>query len=701
MIHISSGPYDEQEEITALKLEEVDRRVPGRLKSRADYWKDTLGASSHVLDWVTNGYSLPFVSIPPRSELPNNRSARDPVNAVFIDHQIEELLAAGAIREVQEKPHLVLPLQVVSPEGRKRRLVVDASRSLNVHLSDDKVKLDHLHRICPSLQRGHWFSVLDLKQGYYHVPVRPEHQTFLGCQWKGRYFIWLVTFLGMSSLVRDFSKITRVIVAYCRGRGISVYCYIDDLLVLGRSEAEAVANKIFLETVLENAGFIVNTKKTVGPVQKGIYLGLELDLVNYKIFFPAAKLSKVITKLEELRDSATTTARVLAQTYGLLLSGLLATGPILLLLVRIGFAQIAENDKHWDRYFEISADLKNEVQYLIDNLDGINGSPIVREDDTVSRALTNTQTASDASAVGLAVCRITCQQGKDHESHTGDCGSGWLWRKFTEEEAEMSSTWRELSAIAFLLQEKGHELRRKSVLHWTDSFCTEQILFKGSSKPHLQRLALGIYREAKRQEIDLQVVWRSRGDPRLKLADDHSRSFDLNDVGVSPEDFERLSEVFGPFDVDLFASRDNYRLPKFVSLLAANGCWFRNAFSRDWGTIGNIYAHPPVYLIGEAIRRFVADEAEGILIMPFWRSHKDWSFVANDGVHVNNGIASVQIFNPRYQKGAYVRSPVFDGFPRFSSLVLRFTGKTVSEPFRSKVTRSHCLYKGCKLCWYK
>ena len=164
----------------------------------------------------------------------------------------------------------------------------------------------------------------------------------------------------------------------------------------------------------------------------------------------------------------------------------------------------------------------------------------------------------------------------------------------------MLSTWRELSAIAFRPQEKGHGLRRKSVLLWTDSFCTEQILYKGSSKPHLQWLALGIYR--------------------------------------------------GPSDK-------------------------------------------------RSIRRFVADEAEGILIVPFWRSHKDWAFVANDGVHVNNGIASVQIFNPRYQKEAFVKSPVFDGFPRFSSLVLSFKGKKAGDPFKSRISRSHCLYKGCYKCW--
>ena len=87
--------------------------------------------------------------------------------------------------------------------------------------------------------------------------------------------------------------------------------------------------------------------------------------------------------------------------------------------------------------------------------------------------------------------------------------------------------------------------------------------------------------------------------------------------------------------------------------------------------------------------------------MPLWRGHKDWAYVANDGVHVNNGIAGVQIFNPRYQKGAYVRSPVFDGFPRFSSLVLNFSRKAKSSPFKSNITRSHCLFKGCQKCWNK
>ena len=43
---------------------------------------------------------------------------------------------------------------------------------------------------------------------------------------------------------------------------------------------------------------------------------------------------------------------------------------------------------------------------------------------------------------------------------------------------------------------------------------------KGSPKPFLQMLALKIYKACRNYEIVLTVQWRSRNDPRVKIADD-------------------------------------------------------------------------------------------------------------------------------------------------------------------------------------
>ena len=100
---------------------------------------------------MREGYKIPLTSYPPKSRLPHNKSAREAENLDFLDSDIELLEAIGAIKEVLEEPWLCLPLQVSSPEGRKKRTIMDASRSLNKFVREKKVKLDHLAKVLEML----------------------------------------------------------------------------------------------------------------------------------------------------------------------------------------------------------------------------------------------------------------------------------------------------------------------------------------------------------------------------------------------------------------------------------------------------------------------------------------------------------------------------------------------------------------------
>jgi len=201
------------------------RRVVGGIhrQSSQHFWRAELDAAPFILKWLKHGYSLEFPEgPPPPSKLPNNASARSQENREFISAALHDLEAAGAISRVDYKPHLVLPLQVAEPRGKKR-IIVDASRQLNDFLPDGKVKLDHLQKVVPNIPQGAWLSSLDLKSGYYHVRMRATDRKFLGVKWENRYFVWNVTFLGLRPLVRDFTKLMKPLMAYLSRRGLHIY----------------------------------------------------------------------------------------------------------------------------------------------------------------------------------------------------------------------------------------------------------------------------------------------------------------------------------------------------------------------------------------------------------------------------------------------------------------------------------------------
>ena len=81
-----------------------------------------------MLRWVNEGYRLEWDSDGPATErhARNLKSALD--NEVFVDEQIVELLASGAIGQTHRRPKVVNPLGVVPKSNGKLRLILDMRR---------------------------------------------------------------------------------------------------------------------------------------------------------------------------------------------------------------------------------------------------------------------------------------------------------------------------------------------------------------------------------------------------------------------------------------------------------------------------------------------------------------------------------------------------------------------------------------------
>jgi len=662
------------------------------------FWRAELEASPYVLRWLKEGYRLEFPrGPPPSSVLPNNASARLPANKEFISQALHELETVGAIVRVTERPYLVLPLQVAEPKPGKRRIIVDASRQLNDWLEDGKVKLDHLHKVAPNIPSDAWLTTTDLKSGYYHVRVRPEDRRYLGVEWNGVYYVWTVTFLGLRPLVRDFTKILKPIMAYLGRAGVQAYAYIDDLLLVSPSEACANRHLELLRNTLRQAGWVENVQKRRGPSQRLEFLGLEIDSRSRTIHIPSPKLASLLTDVSKASSRKRGPVRDLARIAGRLVSCLLATGPTLLLFLRPVFVLIAESYSFdtWRSWSKLSQDFRR----IGSELSQLDGAAIHRDDDdtVILEAL---HVATDASATGLAVCQLCCKQGQDHAWHEGACGTGWLRRELHESEKRRSSTHRELLAILHFVALRGESLRGHTVISWTDSINTERIVARGSSKPDLQNLALMIHKLARQHSIGLKVRWVQRSDPRIKLADELSRfdnHVDLDDYGLSPQDFARVIADLGPVNFDLFADKGNARCSRYATLKLDNGAIVRDAFSSTWGQLGELYVHPPPSALPAVIRKIVKDGARGILVVPKWLSMRGWPLICSDGVHVNSWGVAMTMFRPTFVCGARIISNTFRGKSTFPVLAIKFNG-SVQYPFRPQVRKQFCTYLSCSVC---
>ena len=63
----------------------------------------------------------------------------------IVKEEVKKLVEKGCVIRVTSKPRFCNPLSVAEKKGKKR-MVIDLSRCLNIHLDNRKFKMDDLNR---------------------------------------------------------------------------------------------------------------------------------------------------------------------------------------------------------------------------------------------------------------------------------------------------------------------------------------------------------------------------------------------------------------------------------------------------------------------------------------------------------------------------------------------------------------------------
>ena len=80
-----------------------------------------------------------------------------------------------------------------------------------------------------------------------------------------------------------------------------------------------------------------------------------------------------------------------------------------------------------------------------------------------------------------------------------------------------------------------------------------------------------------------------------------------------------MPDIWKP-DIDLFASRINHQLPKYISFLPDSEAFAIDAFSHQWNMFAYIF--PPFNLIPRVLSKLQEDKTEkALVIVPNGRQH--------------------------------------------------------------------------------
>ena len=156
--------------------------VGGRLRSFRRDWQ-TNKCSPNVLNIITNGYVLPFLSKPDLVRFPL-------ILSEYKAHQkdqalascIQSLLLKNAIERVENVKSLRFYSRlflVPKPHQRCR---------LNTFLQVEKFKMETSEFIRTSLIPWEWVSSIDLSDTYLHIPIHPNSRKYLRFCYKSQVF---------------------------------------------------------------------------------------------------------------------------------------------------------------------------------------------------------------------------------------------------------------------------------------------------------------------------------------------------------------------------------------------------------------------------------------------------------------------------------------------------------------------------------
>ena len=577
--------------------------VKGRLKLKVKYWQEVLQATPPIVSILKQEYILPFLRVPEGKTFSNQISAIK--NKKFVSQAVRELTIDGRLREVQEPPTVCSPLLVVTNRVGKQRLVLNLKYG-NKFLRKEKFKYEDIRTGLLYFGRDEYLCTFDLKSGYHHVDIHITSQQYLGCEWKGKHYVFTVLPFGLSTACYVFTKLMRPLVRWWRGQGIKVVMYIDDgIVVMPQRQRADEASKI-MQSSLGAAGFLVNAQKSHwDPEHKGTWLGFDIDLNKGVIAIPERKIVELLSLLKAAKNDKILSAKAIASIVGRIIAMGIGIGPVARLLTRFLYRLIV-NSMSWYERIELDSDALNELQFWYSSNGSFNGQSIWRHASAVRMVY------SDASSTGYGGYVL------EHGQHVAH-------GQWTTTEMAKSSTWWELAEVANILRAVANRLANYRVCWFTDNQNVVRIVNTGS------RVARNSYRHFQGSfQIPGQVRTGMDTTRRNILADYYSRLIDRDDWAINPTIFEFLDSMWGPHTVDRFDNSRNAQLARFNSRYWNPGTEAVDTFTVDWYGENNWWC-PPVCLIPTVIEHARVCKASGKLIVPHWVSSPFWPLLCPSG----------------------------------------------------------------------
>lgn len=563
-------------------------------------WRE-LTSDPWVLVTLKDGYQIQFQRRPPKFQGVKTTIMACPAKALVLRQEVHSLLEKGAISPVERSKRqggFYSDYFLVPKKDGGIRPILDL-RALNRHLKTLRFHMLRTVDVLHSIRADDWFTKIDLKDAYFHVPIAPRHRRFLRFAFEGQAYEFRVLPFGIALAPRVFTRCVAAALAPLQAQGLRILPYLDDWLICSRSEVQARSDVAHVLSHVAELGLRVNLKKSsLVPRQETVFLGIHLDSRSLRATPSQARIVDIGRLLGSFRRGRSLTLRSFQRLLGMLAA---ASS-----LVPLGLLELRPLQR-WLYDLRLHPTLHRrrliKVTYTCDKLLRpwrrkaylLQGVPLAA---VPSRREVIT---TDASLEGWgAVWQCRTARGR--------------WDSL---QRRQHINVLELQAVFLGLQCFRSDLAGRHVLVRSDN-CTVvyYINHQGGTKSlRCLKVARRLLRWAHRHLLSIRAAYLpgavNNAADLLSRQDPSPGEWRLNPVVVLA-----IWERFGRAEVDLFACQESTHCPLWFSVHGPSPLG-QDALAHAWPR-RLLYAFPPLPLMVQTLHRVMVDSHSLLLVAPRW-----------------------------------------------------------------------------------
>lgn len=473
-------------------------------------------------------------------------------------------------------------------------------KDLNLFMNPPHFKMEDIKTALRLIRPDCYFASIDLKDGYLHVPIQLKYRKYLRFTFDNKCYEFSALPFGLCTAPYIFTKILKPVVKKLRENGVVLVVYLDDILIISRTEDECKNNINLTKNLLENLGFVINSEKSeLTPSKNCKYLGFILNSVSFSVELPLEKRKSIGNLAEKFSKKKSCKIRELARFLGTLVAACPAIQYGWLYTKRLErekFLALKNSNNDFNAKMNISDTVIEDIEWWIRNAKTM-----------INPIRTNSYTKVIFTDASLSGWGSFCNGEKAH---------GW-WDK---EEKDAHINYLELKAAFYGLKCHAKNSKDCSILLRIDNTTAISYINRmgGIQYPKLTEITRSIWKWCEDRMIWIHASYIESKEN--KEADEQSRvlphdtEWELADLA-----FETIVKKFGKFDIDLFASRANSKCNEYVSWHRDPDSIAIDAFTINWSG-RYFYAFPPFCLVLQTLQKIQEDKAEGVVVVPMWPS---------------------------------------------------------------------------------